>query len=61
MKEYYFVKLSHPQPDGYWKWGETIQVEVEAEEDNPKDNHELAEQLTRKQYPGCIVHSVTYI
>lgn len=60
--EDYRVKINRRKPDGYWVIGEVVTVKVPLRWGEPeKVNHDRAEALARKRYPGCEIVRVTYL
>jgi hypothetical protein len=60
MIEQYAVKLNYKKPDGYWKIGEEIFVDVETDVDHKKANHFAAEAKAKEIFPNCEIVRVTY-
>jgi hypothetical protein len=61
FKESYQVKLNFKMPDGYWKIGHIIEVQVSVEHGvKEQQNHAEAERIAKARYPGCEIVSVIY-
>ena len=59
--EQYNVILDYKKPDGYWVCSHVESVAVPYTPGvNMKNNHDKAEQMARKLFPGCEIRSVIY-
>lgn len=59
--EQYVVKINRKKDDGYWIYGEEIDVWVPYREgEDFKALHHRAATMVKKMHPGCTIVSVTY-
>lgn len=58
--EVYTVQYNFLKPDGYWSFGNKVDVRVDTPDDKLKTNHQKAEMIFRNKYPNARVESVTY-
>jgi hypothetical protein len=60
MTEQYIVKFNYKKQDGFWVIGEEIEIDVEYNAENEKDNHDKAREKIYRIYHGCEVVSINY-